>query len=268
MADIISRDEKDGTALQAGISFAQEKGVLPKITPAPYTQINVLGKSAEDVAGEIIQKLGEKAQSGCVVVLVGLSGTGKGTTVAKLQSKLPSAVTWSNGNLFRCLTVCACDYSEKTNTPLEDCLTAENLDSWMKNLKFAKFGGKWDIELTRIDGTAVLVSETCNTLLKEPRIGSNIPSVAKKSQGEVVKFAADACEQMGKDGSVVLVEGREETVNFIPTEFRFCLMMSDTSLIGKRRAAQRILAKACKEKMDTGGDIATCLKECVEQLAC
>ena len=39
-----------------------------------------------------------------------------------------------------------------------------------------------------------------NTLLKEPRIGSNIPSVAKKSQGEVVKFAADACEQMGKDG--------------------------------------------------------------------
>ena len=65
--------------------------------------------------------------------------------------------------------------------------------------------------------------------------------------------------------SVVLVEGREETVNFIPTEFRFCLMMSDTSLIGKRRAAQRILAKACKDY--GSGDVADCLKECVKKLA-
>ena len=54
----------------------------------------------------------------------------------------------------------------------------------------------------------------------------------------------------GADGSVVLVEGREETVNFIQTPFRFCLTMSDTSLIGKRRAAQRIVAHALKGQSD------------------
>ena len=32
----------------------------------------------------------------------GLSGTGKGTTVAKLSEKLPNVTCWSNGNVFRC----------------------------------------------------------------------------------------------------------------------------------------------------------------------
>ena len=44
----------------------------------------------------------------------GLSGTGKGTTVAKLSEKLPNVTCWSNGNVFRCACVrvrarvCAC----------------------------------------------------------------------------------------------------------------------------------------------------------------
>ncbi|CAD7946591.1 unnamed protein product [Amoebophrya sp. A120] len=267
MTDILSRDQKDGDALAAGIKFAQDKGVLPALKPDPYTQINVLGKSADIVAEEILKAIGEGADKGCVLVLVGLSGTGKGTTVAKLQAKLKSAVTWSNGNLFRCLTVQACDFCEKNGVAaIDEALTAENLDGWMKNLKFGKFNEKWDIQLTRADGSQVLVSETCNTLLKEPRIGQNIPSVAKKSQGEVVKFAADACQQMGQDGSVVLVEGREETVNFIPTPHRFCLMMSDTTLIGKRRAAQRVLGEALKGK-DASSDVADALKTCVATLA-
>ena len=40
-------------------------------------------------------------------MLQGLSGTGKGTTVSKLQAALPRAVSWSNGNVFRALTLLA-----------------------------------------------------------------------------------------------------------------------------------------------------------------
>ena len=36
---------------------------------------------------------------GGVLVLVGLSGTGKGTTVDKLKQKIEGCVTWSNGNV-------------------------------------------------------------------------------------------------------------------------------------------------------------------------
>ena len=133
-------------------------------------------------------------------MLVGLSGTGKGTTVDKLKAKLTKAVTWSNGNIFRCLTVMACDYSEQTGEELASVLTPENLKNWIGKLTFDKFNGKWDTQLMRLDGSTVLVSEVANTLLKEPRISKNIPTVAQTTQGEVVLFAGDACTKMGADG--------------------------------------------------------------------
>ena len=53
----------------------------------------------------IISDIGEAAKTGCVIVMCGLSGTGKGTTVAFLKRLLPNAQTWSNGNIFRSLTL-------------------------------------------------------------------------------------------------------------------------------------------------------------------
>ena len=114
MQDILGRDAEDGAKLAAGIAMAVEKGVLPA-NPAvePTKQIDVLGKTAEDVSDAIIKALGKAASRGCVLVLQGLSGTGKGTTVAKLQAKLPRAASWSNGNVFRALTLLAVTYCEQ-----------------------------------------------------------------------------------------------------------------------------------------------------------
>jgi hypothetical protein len=61
---------------------------------------------------------------------------------------------------------------------------------------------------------------------------------------KVILFAADAIQQMGEDGIFVLLEGREQTVNYVRTPLRFTLTLSDMSLIGKRRAAQRLAAGA------------------------
>lgn len=65
--------------------------------------------------------------------------------------------------------------------------------------------------------------------------------------GEVVNFAADAVEQMGEGGLFVLLEGREQTVNYVRTPYRFALILSDESLIGKRRAAQRVMASTLEK---------------------
>lgn len=73
-------------------------------------------------------------------------------------------------------------------------------------------------------------------------------------KGEVILFAAAAVETMGKDGLFVLLEGREQTVNYVRTPFRFILELSDPSLIGKRRAAQRLMADALK-KVGEGGEV-------------
>merc|ERR1712151_222223 len=131
-------------------------------------------------------------------------------------------------------------------------------------LEFAKFDGKFD---SRINGLGIdaKVSEIANTLLKEPKVGKNIPTVAKETQGEVVKFAGEACKKMGDDGTVVLVEGREQTLNFIPSPYRFCLTMSDTTVIGQRRAAQRIAGKAV-EKAKEGDDLTAVVKDVLHEL--
>jgi hypothetical protein len=44
--------------------------------PEPYHMIDVLGKTPEDVVNVILNDVGDKAQSGALIVLCGLSGTG------------------------------------------------------------------------------------------------------------------------------------------------------------------------------------------------
>tara|TARA_B110001452_G_scaffold177229_1_gene148649 strand:- start:150 stop:1172 length:1023 start_codon:yes stop_codon:yes gene_type:complete len=239
MEGIMQRDQEDDDKLAAGILMAVQKGVVEPIPPVePLTSINVLGKTADAVASEIMRKL---PSSGCVLVLQGLSGTGKGTTVAKLQSLLPRAVSWSNGNVFRSLTLLALAYCEQQGVKFsQSALTPQVLAKLTACLSFGKHNGEFDIRISGF-GYDMLVSEVANTTLKEGKIGKNIPTVAKMTQGEVIKFAAGAAEAMRQDGMNVLMEGRAQTLNYVRTPHRFELMLSEPLIIGMRRAAQRMM---------------------------
>jgi hypothetical protein len=61
---IFQRDAEDGEKLAKGIEISIEKGVLEKIEPPKYTQIQVLGKTADEVADEIIASLGPDFKGG------------------------------------------------------------------------------------------------------------------------------------------------------------------------------------------------------------
>jgi len=115
----------------------------------------------------------------------------------------------------------------------------------MTMLSFGEFNGQFD---TRIHGLGLdlLISEVQNTVLKEPKVSKNIPTVAEVTQGEVILFAAEAIKIMSEGGVTILLEGREQTVNYVRTPLRFTLTLSDETLIGKRRAAQRLMAAALK----------------------
>lgn len=251
---ILARDNEDAAKLANGIDIAIAKGVLPKITPTPYTKIDVFGKTAPQVADELIGNLGEGFKGG-VLVLVGLSGTGKGTTVDILKKKLPNCTTWSNGNIFRSLTLLAATYCEQNGVAIKDALTPENLAAWMAMLSFGQINGKFDTRIAGL-GLDLLVSEHANTTLKGKMVGGNIPTVAEVTQGEVVKFASDACKMMGEAGVTVLLEGRSQTVDYIDSPHRFELTMSDSQLIGMRRAAQRIGAKSIELLSEAKDDAA------------
>ena len=246
---ILERDKQDAEKLKRGIEIAIEKGVLQKLDPYPaYARIDVQGKTAKEVADEIT-RLRDKATgadewTGGVIVLAGLSGTGKGTTVDILKKMMGKATTWSNGNIFRSLTLLAVTHAMHQGQDFSKAfLTSENISNWMTMLHFEEVDGKFD---TRVQGLGhdFYILDIANTVLKGPMVSRNVPTVAEIAQGEVIRFASDACNVMAKAGVSVLLEGREETVNYIDTPHRFELVMSDASLIGKRRAAQMVGAKA------------------------
>jgi len=267
---IVQRDAEDDEKLAVGISKAVAKGVIPAQPPVePVCRIDVKGKSADAVAQEIIEKLGEAPQTGCVLVLQGLSGTGKGTTVAKLQAKLPRAVCWSNGNVFRSLTLLAVSHCERQGVPFTpESLTPELLQELMAQLQFGKFNGKFDTHIA--GGHEVYVSEVANTVLKEPRVGKNIPTVAEITQGEIIKFAGNAADQMSADGMNVLMEGRAQTLDYVRTPHRFELVLSEPGIIGMRRAAQRMSASALKSlSSDASHDeVQEALAKALAEMAC
>lgn len=259
------RDAEDDAKLRLGIQYAQEKGVLdPHFTPEPYTTIDVLHQTPDRVADTILQHVQQtkgENDTGYVIVLVGLSGTGKGTTVSKLVEQLQQAgqkvVTWSNGNLFRSVTLLAATWCEQNDRTLDDALTKDNLESFMGMLSFGQHPETQQYD-TRIQGLGydAWISAIQNTELKQPKVSKNIPTVAQVTQGEVILFAASAIEQMKSDASglVVLLEGRAQTVDYVRSPHRFELVLSDDRLIGQRRAAQRLMAAALH---DVAGDFVT-----------
>jgi cytidylate kinase len=281
----MQRDEEDAINLQKGIDFAKSKGVIdPNYVSQPYVSLDVLGKTPATVAEEILTAIkgdsnsnnSETNNDGSVIVLCGLSGTGKGTTVSILSHKLEAdegkkVVTWSNGNIFRSVTLLAVTWCEQQSDidgfDKDKALTKENLQSFMRMLSFGKFNGKYDTHINGL-GLDMLVSEVQNTELKSPKVSKNISTVAEVTQGEVILFAADAVDTMGKDGLFVLLEGREQTVNYVRTPFRFTLVLSDESLIGKRRAAQRVMAAALSKLSETATDeeVGKALDESLEEM--
>ena len=156
-------------------------------------------------------------------------------------------MSWSNGNIFRSVTLLAATWCERQGLAEFDpdkALSKDNLQDYMTMLQFGKFqADKFDTRIRGL-GLELYVSEVQNTTLKEPKVSKNIPTVAESTQGEVVLFAASALQMLAADGWVVLLEGREQTVNYVPTPHRFTLTLSDGTLIGKRRAAQRLMGAA------------------------
>merc|ERR1712008_424016 len=111
-----------------------------------------MGKSADLVADEILGSVGDAANTGCVIVLVGLSGTGKGTTVAKIRSRLDNSMTWSNGNIFRSLTLLTATFAQKNNISVQEVVEMDGkLGELMQSLSFVETDHGFDTHIHNPD---------------------------------------------------------------------------------------------------------------------
>lgn len=248
---LIKRDQEDEELLQRGVEKAIARGLSPRQTVGYDShKILVEGKNATAVAKEILKKVKfAEDKRGELIVLHGRSGTGKGTTVARLSELLPRSRAWSNGDIFRSLTYLAVRESEKQGKTFgPHLLDAVLLDRLIKMLHFGKHRGEYDI-LIKGHGDAELVSEIKQTKLMEPKVAERIPTVAHHSQGEVIRFASRAIDLLRDEHRHVILEGRKVTLDYFFTTNRFELHVEDTGVLGARRAAQR-LAAAMAHKLD------------------
>lgn len=65
---------------------------------------------------------------------------------------------------------------------------------------------------------------------------------------------------------MVLLEGREQTVNYVRTPYRFSLTLSDESLIGKRRAAQRLMGVALTTEPTNAAEVEVALRVALDEM--
>merc|ERR1711862_624764 len=225
-------------------------GVLENITPDPYKDVYVDGKTPTEVCQEMLTSLGKDwTSTSFAIVLCGFSGTGKGRNVC----------CWSNGNIFRSISLLALTYCENNDIKdVSDALTTDNIASWMSMLQFSKSdGSEWDTMISGM-GLNYAVQSIQNTLLKSSGISKILPTVAKATQGQVIMYASSAISKMIADTKdlVVLLEGRQQTVNYVSSPYRFVLKLKDQGVVGQRRAAQRIMAGvlACVDEKDVNDE--------------
>ena len=206
--------------------MAVAKGAVPsKVELEPLTKIDVYGKTADDVAAEIVASIGAAAKTGCVVVLQGLSGTGKGTTLSKLQKMLPRASAWSNGNIFRSITLLAVTYCESHGLAFSaDILTPQLLELvgcpfQARALPVARLRRRRSSTCASKGWGSKEVWSVQNTLLKDPKVSKNIPTVARVTQGEVI--VGGQVRRHDARRGLQRPNGGARTLNFVRTPYRF-----------------------------------------------
>lgn len=116
--------------------------------------------------------------------------------MAKLRSKLEETgkevVTWSNGNIFRSVTLLAaswCEHQKGSDGSFdkEKALTKANIASFIRMLSFGKNAhGEYDTHIQGF-GLDLYVSKVQNTELKSSKVSKNIPTVAGVTQVSVVE---------------------------------------------------------------------------------
>ncbi|MFH1429200.1 MAG: hypothetical protein ABIH39_05595 [Candidatus Margulisiibacteriota bacterium] len=243
--EVIKRDEDDNAELGLGITESINAGIIKTVlNNPPYTKVLAGLRTPEEIAGEILSKCDLLAAENNLILLYGASGTGKGTAVAALSSIVPNSIAWSNGSVFRSLAFLAIQWHKEQHIDFNPAsLSMDLVNKLAKSLSYEK--NKEDIFDIRIHCGDIdyWVGDVKNTILNSAEVSKNTPAVARYAQGVVIYFALEAIGKLKQAGYVVILEGRKATLDCFPGINRFELVLKDPLLIGKRRAAQRILPR-------------------------
>lgn len=247
------RDREDGYKLKEGIDIARKKGLIPEEEgEITWARIHVDGKLPGAIFEEIMRH-SSFDKPGTVLAISGDSGVGKGTLVDELLSRIEDSEKWSNGDIFRILTY----FALQENPDLlryPESLADKDFSAICSRIHIEEEG---DIRV-ELPGGLKDLDEIKNNLLKETSINRALPSVARFTQGEVISIVNRYLEKNHR--KQLILEGRKETLNPIHADFRIELKLKDSTVLGKRRAAQK-LASFLDSQSDRSGSLDDLLRD-------
>ena len=246
---LTQRDEVDKVQLQRGIELSIKKGIIPanpvsgkieRLVITPDTTVDETVERMMNIFPFYAREL--KSLKDLVITLQGLSGVGKGTTVTCLKRIFKNLIIWSNGDCFRALTYLVykeCGNMEKSAIE-EKLLNIEFIQKLCDRLDYVydDSSNQWDI---CIDGK-IKLNTIRNTELKKSYISTLVPLVASYTQGEVINFVNKIIKNLKKYNYPFILEGRKETLQYINADMKFELVLTNPSILGQRRAAQRVIS--------------------------
>lgn len=170
--------------------------------------------SIRNVIRIICENLSDEHQ---IISMVGQSGAGKSSTFETLKTTL-KAFNISMGDIFRFLT-----YSE----------IVENKQPQMvlNQMKYSVVGESNRLFVGEID-----IAEKFQ--LHSLELEKHIPKMSAKTQHLVIKFVEKQIQQLVKHKKRILIEGRDFTLDFLPSDIRIKLF-ADPLVRAQRRFLQR-----------------------------
>lgn len=238
------RDKKDEENIERGIGEALERGLIKVWNHDPsYITIYVDGKSADNICDEIMGHISNIQDDFSPIILAGLSGIGKGTTADYLQKRIKKSYLWSNGNLFR-IIYWQCQLQKIDQRIKAGTISKKEIDVIIVNIldNVKTFIESNDLKILFTKKRRIYdIGKIKNTILKKPSVEGMVETMASVTQGHVINYVRDVVDDLS-ESAIFILEGRKETLDHVPSEKRFELVIRDRSVLGKRRAAQKIAA--------------------------
>ncbi|HBO61071.1 TPA: hypothetical protein DD449_05350 [Candidatus Berkelbacteria bacterium] len=157
-----------------------------------------------------------------IISMVGQCGAGKSSTFEALKTNL-NAFHISMGDIFRFLT-----YSEIVENKKPQMV--------LRKMNYSLIDGNNRLCIKELD----ILKEFC---LYNLELEKHIPDVSTKTQHMVIEFVKKEITELSKHKKRILIEGRDFTLDFIPSDLRINLF-ADPLVRARRRFLQR------QEKID------------------
>ncbi len=230
-SELLARDQADEVLLATGVEYAMQNGELPaKPAEISWTQLSIDGKNPDEVAREVDALAHRYTKEVRVIAISGMSGVGKGTTVAALTRLDPWYTSWSNGDVFRFIAWLVQKSGENAG---ETSVLEAAVRRIGQHLQVRPGVGV----MHAVDGVAR--AEVADSELRGAEISAVVPLVARFAQGIVIRLLQSALASAPL-GSIILIEGRRTTLQFAKPDLGVELVCTDRSVLSIRRAGQRI----------------------------